>query len=76
MKNKEVRFCLEKNKVHTLFVWSFACRAVRKPYWMFIAIDRYRFMHRIKSVSRILDPILTAKHRETVFNQRFINSTQ
>lgn len=70
---KEVRFDTSKNQIHHLFVWDFAYRSHRKPYWEYFALDRWRFCQRCQKVNNILRPILNDVHRKKVFKERFVN---
>lgn len=42
-KKKTVSFNLNNNKVHNMYVWSFAYQDARKSDWLRNAADRYRF---------------------------------
>lgn len=51
--------------------WNYAYRAARRGPWEEMARDRERFRGRINCIGRILEPILTVKHRECIWRERF-----
>ncbi|XP_015115807.1 uncharacterized protein LOC107040293 [Diachasma alloeum] len=67
---QKVRFNLEPT-VHTMIQWNYAYRAARRGPWEQMARDRDRFRVRINCIGRVLDPILTVKHRECIWHDRF-----
>lgn len=67
---QQIRFNLQP-KIHTMIKWDYAYRAARRGPWEEMARDRERFRGRICCISRILDPILTKKHRECIYQNRF-----
>ncbi|XP_057338043.1 uncharacterized protein LOC130676075 [Microplitis mediator] len=66
----KVRFNL-KPLIHTMIKWNYAYRAARKGPWEEIARDRERFRGRINSISHIVNPILSANHRQSIWKGRF-----
>ena len=60
---KHVHFAedAEVTSVHTICVWTFACRAARKGPWEQFARDRAHFRRRIETVALVLEPCLTAR---------------
>ncbi|XP_011305806.1 uncharacterized protein [Fopius arisanus] len=72
---QKVRFNLEPT-IHTMIQWNYAYRAARRGPWEEMARDRERFRVRINCIGRVLEPILTAKHRECIWHDRFfVNET-
>lgn len=57
--------------VHIMVQWNYAYQAARKSPWERIAQDRQRFQKRIRTISRILNPILTVQHRSRIWQERF-----
>lgn len=57
--------------VHEIRAWKFAYSEARKGKWEQLGRDRLRFEKRINELSRILTPILAAKHRQKIFSERF-----
>uniref|UniRef100_A0A6V7L7C9 Protein DP71L n=1 Tax=Bracon brevicornis TaxID=1563983 RepID=A0A6V7L7C9_9HYME len=53
--------------------WNYAYRAARKGPWEEMARDRDRFRGRVHRTGQILNPILTAEHRESIWHNRFAN---
>lgn len=54
-----------------LRTWDYAHRQARKGNWMEVGRDRGRFRDRTLRVGTQLKPVLSAQHRERVFNERF-----
>jgi len=70
---KKVRFDRE-NLVQILeFEDDDESKDCRKRYWEFFAIDRAHFLNRIMNHEERLNLILTPKHRENVYQQRFLD---
>ncbi|XP_068146040.1 LOW QUALITY PROTEIN: uncharacterized protein PPP1R15 [Drosophila tropicalis] len=67
---KKVRFNLVPD-VHVMRTWNFAYRAARKGDWQVYSRDRDRFQQRINRLAPILSTVLSSKHREKVYNERF-----
>ncbi|KAK0098286.1 hypothetical protein PV326_009921 [Microctonus aethiopoides] len=67
----KVRFNL-KPKIHLMINWAFAYRAARKGNWAQIFADRKRFENRINETAKTLEPIFIPKHREHIYQTRFI----
>lgn len=65
-KTKSIRFsnCLTVYSMHT---WSYAHKMARVGCWEQYARDRDRFENRIKSLVRVIEPVLTESHREKMF---------
>lgn len=57
--SRKVRFSREVE----VFQFEDDCVDYRKPYWEIYAVDRFRFNERIKTVEKILNPILAPSHR-------------
>lgn len=54
-----------------LCTWDYAHRQARKGHWEEVGRDRVRFSDRIRRVEAELKPMLTAQHRDKIYNQRF-----
>lgn len=61
---KRVSFDEDKNTTYVVDAYD----ECRMRYWENIAIDRMRFDRRIKSVKKIIEPVLNFKHRLNVFS--------
>lgn len=57
--------------VHEIRAWRFAYSEARKGKWEQMGRDRERFEKRINEIDRILAPILSPDHRQSVYEQRF-----
>ena len=57
---KQVRFS-DDVTVKRMYIWTFASRQTRLPYWIQQASDRLRFQRRIRCIEEILNPILIKK---------------
>lgn len=67
-----VQFNEERNTILQMRTWSFAYRDARRGPWQMFARDRERFCRKIYRYSIILNKVLTPKHRQNVFVQRFM----
>lgn len=58
--------------VHKMITWDFASRESRKGPWMQFAIDRERFMRRIKIYYQpILQIVTDENHRQKIYKECF-----
>ncbi|XP_044583527.1 uncharacterized protein LOC123264347 [Cotesia glomerata] len=69
-RESKVRFD-PKPLIHTMIKWNYAYRAARKGPWEEIARDRERFRNKINSIGCVINPILTAEHRQNIRQIRF-----
>lgn len=51
--------------------WSYAYRNARKGPWEEYARDTNRFTRRIEQSEKLLKPILSKEHRDTIYKARF-----
>ena len=70
-KQNHVRFCLDKNEVCNMVTWQYAYKQSRIGKWEKMALDRFRFARKIKILERLLCHILTKKHRNRIYDERF-----
>lgn len=67
--SKRVRFNLTP-EIHIMVAWNYAYHTARVSMWQNYAIDRYRFQNRIKSIEKVLEPILSESHRHCIWARR------
>lgn len=70
----QVAFNLDENKIHHMYVWSYAYKQARKSQWAMEAVDRFRFQRRIDAAGDALLGILNPSHRERIYIERFCDN--
>lgn len=63
-------------QVHEIRAWKFAYREARKGKWEQVGRDRERFEKKINELGAIITSVLTATHRDKIYNERFCTPTQ
>lgn len=67
-----VQFDETKNEVHRMITWNYAYRCARENMYERLARDRLHFQRRIKRISIVLNCVLTEKHRQKIYCERFM----
>lgn len=68
MPEKKVRF--DSNVVtHYMIYWNYAYRLARIGPWQIFAIDRCRFKRRIEESEKLIAPVFSEQHRESILKR-------